>query len=413
MNDQVWDVIVIGAGPAGIMAAYSAASRGLSVLILEKNEKIGKKLFLSGKGRCNITNNSDISEFFDKVVHNPKFLMSAFYSFPNTELLSLLNKFGLATKAERGGRVFPVSDKSSDVLKTLDKMLDSVRVSRKFENNVAQIEKKADEFIITTTEHAYYQCKSLVLATGGVSYPSTGSTGEGMKFAETLGHTVVPLYPALIGLEDSIRFCQKMQGLALKNICFKLFQNQKKIYEEQGELLFTHFGISGPVVLSASCYIDSKKQPLNLYAELDLKPALDQKKLDARILREFDDNKNKQLKNVMSTLLPSKMIHPFLQKVGIKGEKDVHLITKEEREHLVLNLKAFPLGIAGPRPIEEAIITSGGINVKEINPSTMESKKIKGLYLVGEMLDVHALTGGYNLQIAFSTGCLAGNSIEQ
>lgn len=405
------NLIIIGAGPAGLLAAYAAASRGISVTILEKNEKIGKKLFITGKGRCNITNDCDISDFFAQIVHNAKFLMSALYTFDNAELVALLEQNGLRTKVERGGRVFPVSDRSNDVIKTLEKMLRAVGVKLCLGCEVQNVEKTETGFRVAIRGKEEIDCRALVIATGGKSYPLTGSTGDGYRLAEAFGHTLVPPRPALVPLEDMHHICPKMQGLTLKNVNFSLFQNEKRIYEEQGELLFTHFGLSGPIVLSSSSFIDHKKDPLALRAEVDLKPALSTEKLDARIVREFEENRNKQLKNVMTELLPSKLIFPFLRESGLDPEKSVNGVTKQERAQLVHALKHFSIMIADTRPIEEGIVTAGGVGVKEINPSTMESKLVKNLYFAGEMIDVDAKTGGFNLQIAFSTGFLAGASV--
>lgn len=394
-----------------MMAAYAAAQRGISTTLIEKNEKAGKKLFITGKGRCNITNDCDVSDFFMNVSKNSKFLMSAVYAFPNTALIDLFEKNGLHTKVERGGRVFPVSDRSNDVIRTLEKMLRDAGVKRMLNTEVTDINKEDDGFCISFQNGESMRSAALILATGGKSYPLTGSTGDGYRFAEKLGHSMIGPAPALIPLEDAHGICPKMQGLTLKNIGFSLFQNNKKIYEEQGELLFTHFGISGPVVLSASNHIDHKKQPLELTAEIDFKPALSEDKLDARLMREFEENQNKQLKNVMTNLLPQKAIHPFLRETKLDGNKAINGITKEERMMLGHGLKHFSIRIADTRPIEEAIVTAGGISVKEINPSTMESKIVQNLYFAGEIIDVHALTGGFNLQIAFSTGFLAGSSV--
>ena len=405
------DLIIIGAGPAGMLAAYAAASRGIDTLLVEKNEKIGKKLFLTGKGRCNITNDCDISDFFSQIVKNSKFLMSAFYTFTNADLIALLKKNGLETKVERGGRVFPVSDRSNDVIRTLEHMMKNAGAGLKLNCTVKKATKKGELFHIELDNGEALDCKALMIATGGKSYPLTGSTGDGYRFAQEFGHTIVEPRPALIPLEDMHHICPKMQGLTLKNIGFSLYQDQKKRYEEQGELLFTHFGLSGPVVLSASSFINHTKQPLSLRAEIDLKPALTMDKLDARLVREFDANKNKQLKNVMDTLMPQKLIYPFLRENHLDAEKTVNSITKQERASLCHALKHFSISIADTRPIEEAIVTSGGIKVKEINPSTMESKLVENLYFAGEVVDVDGLTGGFNLQIAFSTGFLAGTSV--
>ncbi|WP_066648132.1 NAD(P)/FAD-dependent oxidoreductase [Christensenella timonensis] len=405
------NVIVIGGGAAGMMAAYAAARRGLQVTLAEKNEKVGKKLFITGKGRCNITNDCDTSDFFMNVSRNSKFLMSAVYAFPNTALIDLLEENGLRTKVERGGRVFPTSDRANDVIRTLEKMLRDAGVKRALHADVEKISKPEDVFYVYLKNGDMMQANALILATGGKSYPLTGSTGDGYRFAQAFGHNVVKPVPALVPLEDAHGICPKMQGLALKNIGFTLFQNGKQVYGEQGELLFTHFGISGPVVLSASNYIDHKKQPLDIRAEIDFKPALSAEKLDARLVREFEANQNKQLKNVMANLLPQKMIYPFLREGKLDENKATNSITKEERIRLGRSLKHFSIRIADTRPIEEAIVTAGGVDTKEINPSTMESKIVHNLYFAGEIIDVHALTGGFNLQIAFSTGFLAGSSV--
>ena len=404
------DVIVIGGGPAGMMAAYAAAERGLSVHLLEKNEKLGKKLFITGKGRCNLTNAADMEAFFSNVVRNPKFLMSSFHRFTNTDLLQLLQKYGLQTKTERGNRVFPISDKSSDVIRTLEKMLTAKHVKISFCAQVEQIAREEGCFSVKTT-NGFFRARAVIVATGGVSYPLTGSTGDGYRFAESFEHQIVTPSPALVALEDARHFCERMQGLTLRNVGFTLFQNEKKIYEEQGELLFTHFGISGPVVLSASSYIRFDRLPLDLCCAIDLKPALSIEQVEARLLRDFEANANKQLKNYMCELMPSKLIYPFLQKTDIAPDIPVNCIKKEDRKKLALALKALRIPLADTRPIEEAVITAGGVRVSQINPSTMESKLVKDLYFAGEMIDVSAKTGGFNLQIAFSTGYLAGASV--
>lgn len=407
-SNKQTDLIIVGAGPAGAMAAYAAACRGLRVQILEKNRKIGKKLFLTGKGRCNLTNSRPIADFFSQVVRNEKFMRSAFYALTNEGLLSLLARYGLHTKEERGGRVFPASGHSSDVIKTLDRMLRDVGVRVTFGFDVAEIRESGGRFTARSAEGKQVSAPALLLATGGLSYPSTGSDGAGYRFAKQLGHTVKPRHPALIGLKTAQSW--DLQGLALKNVLLTLFQNGKKIYAEQGELLFTHDGISGPIVLSASCFIDYGK-PLDLRADIDLKPALDYQTLDARLLREFGEHRGKQLKTVLLSLMPARLVPRFLQESGANGQAPAGQVTKECRRALVRTLKELRVPLSGAGPIEEAIITAGGVNVKEVNPSTMESKKMPGLYVAGELLDVHALTGGFNLQIAFSTGYLAGSSV--
>ncbi|MEG2203298.1 MAG: aminoacetone oxidase family FAD-binding enzyme, partial [Christensenellaceae bacterium] len=296
--------IVIGGGPAGILAAYAAGMRGISTTILEKNEKLGKKLYITGKGRCNITNDCEISDFFINIVKNNKFLMSSFYSFSNTDLLNLFKKYGLSTKTERGGRVFPVSDRSADVIRVLEKMLSDANVRIEYNADVLSVEKHEERFCITLKNGKIINSDAVIIATGGKSYPLTGSTGDGFRFAAQFSHTIEAPHPALIPLEDEYGFCPKMQGLTLKNVLFTLYQNHKKIYAEQGEMLFTHFGLSGPIVLSASSYINFDKQPLDLYAMIDFKPALSAEVLDARLIRELEANHNKQLKNVMGELLP-------------------------------------------------------------------------------------------------------------
>jgi len=401
------DLLVVGAGPAGAMAAYAAAARGLRVCVVEKNRKIGKKLFLTGKGRCNLTNSRPIADFFSQIIRNDKFMRSAFYALSNEDLLSLLGRYGLQTKTERGGRVFPVSDHSSDVIKTLERMLREEGAHIEFGFDVAEIQKNETGFTIRSKDGREAAAPSLLLATGGLSYPSTGSDGAGYRFAERLGHTVAPPRPALVGLKSPD--CRGLQGLTLKNVLFTLYQKEKKIYAEQGELLFTHDGVSGPVVLSASCFIDDCNPP-ELRAEIDLKPALDAKTLDARLVRELSGNKGKQLKTVLLSLMPARLVPYFLEQSGVDGGMVAGQVTKETRKALARTLKGLCAAITGTGSIGEAVITAGGVTVKEVNPSTMESKKTPGLYLAGELLDVHALTGGYNLQIAFSTGYLAGSS---
>lgn len=397
-------VCVIGGGPAGIMAAYAAALKGNSVSLFEKNEKLGKKLYLTGKGRCNITNAAPIEEFFDSVVSNGAFLYSAFYTFGNTQLLELLNKSGLETKVERGGRVFPVSEKSSDVIKTLSRLLGSVNVNVVFGS-------KADEIIIKGRSVAGIAAggketpfESAVIATGGLSYPSTGSTGDGYRFAEAAGHTVTQPRASLVGL-DTVEDVRAMAGLTLKNVRMSLVTGKKAIYSEQGEMLFTHTGVSGPLMLSASAYMEDNKRYEII---IDLKPALDPKTLNARLIRDFSERSNKDFINVLGGLLPAKLIPFAAQRSGIAPDKKANSITKEERARLADTLKSLKLSITGKRPIEEAVITRGGVNVKEIDPSTMQSRLCQGLFFAGEVIDTDALTGGYNLQIAFSTGYLAG-----
>ncbi|HHY81831.1 MAG TPA: NAD(P)/FAD-dependent oxidoreductase [Clostridiales bacterium] len=403
-------VVVIGGGPAGIMAAAAAGSRGLDATLVEKNDKLGRKLYLTGKGRCNITNNADMETFIANVPTNAKFLYSAFYTFTNQDLIALLNQLGLKTKVERGNRVFPVSDKSSDVIKVLEKHL--------MNNNVRVIKGEADRITaennhitaVHLKDGRILPCNSAVVATGGISYPATGSTGDGYRFARELGHTIIPPKPSLVPLESMEDWPAQAQGLSLKNISITVTdKNDKKIFEDFGEMIFTHYGVSGPVILSASSYM-GKMEPGKYRIKIDLKPALAEEQLDARIQRDFAKYARKIFSNSLDDLLPQKLIPVIIQLSGIPSDKPVHQITKEERRTLVSLLKGLTLTVKGYRPIKEAIITSGGVSTREIDPSTMESKLVKGLFFAGEVIDVDAYTGGFNLQIAFSTGYLAGMS---
>lgn len=410
-------VIVVGGGPAGAFAAYFAAKNGHQVTLLEKNEKLGKKLYITGKGRCNITNASDIEELFRNVCSNPKFLYSAFYSFTNEQVIDFFESYGLRTKIERGNRVFPVSDHSSDVIATLAKALRDVGVEVRLHTEVGGL-------LTETNEEQNHICgvrlangeklsaDAVVVATGGCSYRPTGSTGDGYRFAEEVGHRIVEPTPSLVPFETKEDWVTDLQGLSLKNVAFKIVNGKKTLYEDFGEMLFTHFGVSGPMILSASASLQPKYLKEDLRAYIDLKPALDLDTLDKRILREFEEAVNKQFKNVVPKLLPAKMVPVMIELSGIDGEKRVNEITKEERHGFVKLLKNLPITIIGVRGWSEAIITKGGVSVKEVNPSTMESKKVQGLFLCGEVLDLDAMTGGFNLQIAWSTGYLAGNSIE-
>ncbi|MGI5848584.1 MAG: NAD(P)/FAD-dependent oxidoreductase [Christensenellales bacterium] len=399
-------VCVVGGGPAGMMAAYAAAAKGHSVRLFEKNGKLGKKLYITGKGRCNITNAAPIEDFFDKVVTNNTFLYSSFYTFGNTDLTNMMSQFGLKIKTERGGRVFPVSDKSSDVIKTLEKALKKSGAEYSLNATVQNILVKDGCATGITCAGKPLLFDSMIIATGGLSYPSTGSTGDGYTFAQHAGHTIVQPSASLVAV-DTIEDLSALAGLTLKNIGFSLMHKGKAIFSSQGEMLFTHTGISGPLVLSASAYIKDGK---HYEVVIDLKPALDFQMLDARLLRDMENKSNKHFSNVLSGLLPSNMIDFIAGYAGISIEKKAHSITKQERKGLVKTLKSLRLSIKGKRPIEEAVITRGGVNVKEIDASTMQSKICKGLFFAGEVIDVDALTGGYNLQIAFSTGYLAGIS---
>ncbi len=391
-----------------MMAALTAANAGCGVVLLEKNEKLGKKMYITGKGRCNITNNCTIQEFFLNVARNPKFLTRSLYALPPDALASMLNEEGLHTKVERGGRVFPQSGKSSDVIRCMQKMLQKANAEVLLHTNVKSI-RKTDAGFTVQAGGAAFEARAVIVATGGASYSQTGSTGDGYAFARSFEHTVWEPHPALSALVEKGSVCAGLQGLSLKNVRFTLWQGEKEIFSDMGEMLFTGNGVSGPLVLSASSAVNYEK-PVVLAAGIDFKPALNHEKLDARILRDFEQNKNKQISNVLAELLPHRLIEPVLAAAGIGGAKAVNSITKKEREALVRVLKGFRIEIAGPAPLEEAIITRGGVHTKEIDPSTMESKNAPGLYFAGELVDVDALTGGFNMQIAFSTGYLAGMS---
>lgn len=423
-------VIVVGGGAAGMMAAMAAADNGAEVCLIEKNEKLGKKLFITGKGRCNVTNAADMDTLFRNVCTNSKFLYSAFYGFDNQAVMAFLEKAGCPLKTERGDRVFPVSDHSSDVIAALQRELKKRGVEILLNTKAEHIltgsragtegEKEVKGFGCGNTgkENMAFAGVKLadgrsihgdrgIICTGGVSYPSTGSTGDGHRIAGETGHTVTELAPALAPFNIEEKWCGQLTGLSLKNVSITLCAGKKRLYEGFGEMLFTHFGVSGPLILSASSYYRGEKDA-KLY--IDLKPALDEEQLDRRILRDFEENKNRQFKNSLGGLFPVKLIPVMIELSGISPEKKVNEITREERRSFGRLVRRLPLTIAGTRGFEEAIITRGGVSVKEINPSTMESKKVDGLYFAGEVLDLDALTGGFNLQIAWSTGHLAGAS---
>ena len=406
-------VVVVGGGPAGMTAAIAAAENGHDVLLLEQNEKLGKKLYITGKGRCNITNACDTEELFGNVTRNAKFLYSAFYTYDNSRVMQFFKEHGLALKTERGNRIFPVSDHSSDVIGTLQKVLKEKGVRVRLNTKVVKILSDKEKVCGICLEGGEeITLDNLIIATGGFSYQSTGATGDGYRFAKELGHEVTKLRPALVPFCTKEDYVKELQGLSLKNVTVSIYRKNKKVYEDFGEMLFTHFGVSGPLFLSASSRIPGDIENEELSMEIDLKPALTKEQLDKRILRDFEENQNKQFKNAIPKLLPLKMIPVVIELSGIQPEKKVNEITKEEREQLVKTMKHFPVTITGLRDFNEAIITRGGVSVKEINPSTMESKKIKHLYFAGEVMDVDAVTGGFNLQIAWSTGYLAGASIE-
>ena len=404
-------VLVVGGGPAGMMAAIQAAKQGNTVTLLEQNEKLGKKLFITGKGRCNVTNDCDVTELFDSVVSNKKFLYSAFYSFSNQDVKDFFEEQGLRLIVERGRRVFPASDKSSDVIKALGNALKKLEVKIRLRTRVDKVLTENDIVCgVRLSDGECLNADKVILATGGVSYKSTGSDGSGLVMAEKLGHQVTKLRPGLVGMCTKEAWVRDMQGLTLKNVAVSIGKKQgkKPLYEDFGELLFTHYGVSGPMILSASSRLGDELEKDDLYIKIDLKPALSKEQLDSRILRDFEERKNADLSNAMVHLLPKSMIPVMLHVCGLDPAKKVNEVTRGEREQLVKGMKEVPLTINGLRDIQEAIITRGGVTVKEVDPSTMESKIVKNLYLAGEMLDLDALTGGYNLQIAWSTGYLAG-----
>ncbi len=415
--------LIIGGGPAGIIAGIKSAEEGNSVTILEKNNSLGRKLLITGKGRCNITSSIDISEFINNIPGNGRFLYSAFDNFNNKDIIQLLAQEGLKVKVERGNRVFPVTDNAQDVLNALLKKIKKLKINIKLNAKVNKIiveNNKAIGIVFNNQEKIYGD--KIVLATGGASYPATGSTGDGYNMAKELGHTITEIKPSLVPLEAYEKNeCKKMQGLSLRNIGIKITDKEKNklIYEDFGEMLFTHFGVSGPVIISSSAHliryknIEELLKNKKIELSIDLKPALTKEKLDDRILRDFAELKNKQVKNSLDKLLPQKLIPVALERLEIDKEKKVNEITKQERNKIVELLKNFNLTISEFRPISEAIITAGGISIKEINPKTMESKIIENLYFAGEIIDVDAYTGGFNLQIAYSTGYTAGiNKME-
>jgi predicted Rossmann fold flavoprotein len=405
--------IVIGGGAAGMMAALAASDDAWQVELLEKNEKLGKKIYITGKGRCNVTNDCEPDTFFTNVVSNPKFLYSAYYTFDNTQVMQLLEENGCPLKIERGNRVFPVSDHSSDIIRTLQNALLRKNVKISLHTEVKNILIKDGRVCgVELSDGKKLSADAVVVATGGLSYASTGSTGDGYRFAKDGGHKVTDVKPALVPFTVKESWPLTLQGLALKNVEVTLTDGKKEIYHGFGEMLFTHFGISGPLILSASSYYCKKYFGKEVQLSLDLKPALSAEQLDKRILRDFEEKKNKQLKNALDGLLPAKMIPVIIALAQIPAEKYVHDITREERQILVDLLKKLPITVTGTRPFNEAIITQGGISVKDINPSTMESKLVNNLYFAGEVLDLDAMTGGFNLQIAWSTGYLAGMSIR-
>ena len=415
-------IIVVGGGPAGMMAAITAAENGNDVTIIEKMPSFGRKLLITGKGRCNITSSLYMSEFIKNTPGNGRFLYSAFQNYTNKDIIEFLKRQGLEVKEERGNRIFLVTDKSIDVLNCFKKRIDELKIKCKLDTRVEKILIKNNEVLGVRTNKEIIQTDKIILATGGKSYPLTGSTGDGYKIAKDVGHIITPIKPSLVPLEVYEKEeCKKLQGLSLRNVGIKIIDSERKklIYEDFGEMVFTHFGISGPIILSGSAHLARykdidyllKKRYVNL--SIDLKPALTEEQLDDRILRDFKEFKNKQFKHSLDKLLPQKLIPLIIELSGIDENKRVNEITKTERKRLVQLLKCFTITIKAFRPVEEAIITSGGINIREINPKTMESKIIKGLYFAGEIIDVDAYTGGFNLQIAYSTGYTAGISVSE
>ena len=411
-------VIVVGGGAAGMFAAIAAAKNGHQVTLYEKNEKLGKKIFITVKGRCNITNAADMEELFDAVVTNSKFLYSSFYGYTNQNVIDFFEDAGVPVKIERGNRVFPISDHSSDVIRALEREMKKVGVKVCLNTEVKSVEAEKGKFnkvvLKDTTAQTADAC---IVATGGLSYRSTGSTGDGFRFAENVGHKVTQCFPSLVPMETKEPWICELQGLSLRNVEAKILDGKKELYKDFGEMLFTHFGVSGPLIISASSYVgkkfmDKNGQKKELTLEIDLKPALTEEQLDQRVLRDFEENHNRQFKNAITKLFPTKLIPVMLELSGIDSEKKVNSIEKEERKQFVHLIKHFCMTLTGLRDYPEAIITKGGVNVKEIDPGTMESKLVKGLYFAGEVLDLDALTGGFNLQIAWSTGYAAGNAIQ-
>lgn len=395
-----------------MMAAIGAAQAGHQVFLYEKNEKLGKKIYITGKGRCNLTNASQPEEFFRNIVSNPKFMYSAYYTWDNQAIMQLMEDMGTPVKIERGNRVFPLSDKSSDVLLAFRKRLKQLQVKIYLNTEVSDICVENGKVMgIFLKEKEKIEADAVIVTTGGLSYPSTGSTGDGYRWAKERGHTIVSCRPSLVPLEIKEDFVKNLQGLSLKNVKVSLKDNHRQLYEGSGEMIFTHFGVSGPLILSASSYIKEIKKDKPLLLTLDLKPALSIEQLDQRILRDFKENQNKDFHHALKNLLPQKMIAYIIQLSQIPPHKKVNVITKEERARLVDNIKECQMTVTATRGYSEAIITKGGISIKEINPQTMESKLVKNLYFAGEILDLDALTGGYNLQIAWSTGYLAGTCI--
>ena len=405
-------VVIIGAGPAGMTAAYSASQNGIDVVLVEKNERVGRKLLITGKGRCNITNNCEVEELIANVNTNGKFLYSAFYTFTNDAVMEMFESLGVRLKTERGNRVFPESDRAMDVVDAMSRLIKRKNIKLVTGKTVKDIKEKNGKVeSVVLSDGKEIKADAVIIATGGASYQRTGSTGDGYRLAEKLGHKITPLKPSLIGLEIQEDFVSKLKGLSLRNVAINVYgKKNKKIYDDFGEMEFTDYGVDGPIIKSASCIMrDLSKESYKIF--LDLKPALDHEKLDKRVQRDFQKYINKRFENSLSDLLPSKMIPVVVELSGIDPATPVNSITKEERRNLVDTIKNIELHVKRYRPMEEAIVTSGGVKTSEINSSTMESKLVEGLYFAGEVIDVDAYTGGFNLQIAFSTGYLAGSNI--
>ena len=409
MEFEYTDLVVIGGGAAGMMCAYTAAERGLSVTLLDPNNQLGRKVRITGKGRCNVTNNCDIKTFMANIPGDARFLYSALNRLSPSDTIDFFESHGLPLKTERGNRVFPVSDNANDVAGLM------VQLCRR--SGVKVIQTTAKDIVVENgcvtavkTQQGEIPCRAAAVCTGGLSYPLTGCKGAGLKFAKSFGHTIIPTRPSLVPLESEDDYCAQMQGFSLKNVCLSAYEDNKLIFKELGEMLFTHFGVSGPLVLSASSHMRKMGQA-EYRLEIDLKPALDEKKLDARILKDFQKYSNREFRNSLGDLAGRAMIPVLVELSGIPGEMKVNNITHEQRMKLLQLFKSFPVSISGTRPIDEAIVTAGGVSTKEVNPRTMESKLVSGLYFAGEVLDLDAYTGGFNLQIAWSTGFVAGNSI--
>lgn len=412
------NVIVVGGGASGMMAAIAAAEKGAQVILLEKNAQLGKKLLITGKGRCNVTNSKDTSQLINSFPHNGKFLFTAFHVWTNEQTMAFFEQLGVPLKIERGDRVFPQSDQARDVVNALSRRMKQLKVEVRLGQAVQALLTDAEGAAsgVVLADGRHLSAERVIVAVGGMSYPGTGSTGDGYAWAKALGHTVKPLRPSLVPLESPDKWLYALQGLSLKNVRLSFFKpGGKKLTEDFGEMLFTHFGISGPIVLTLSGQVVDQwqKDAAPLTAEIDLKPALSVEQLDQRLLREIDEQHNKQLKNVLASLLPQKMIPVFIQQVGIAEERVMHQLTRGERQQLIQGLKHFTFTVNKARPLSEAIVTAGGIHVKEVSPQTMESKLVPGLYFTGEILDIDGITGGFNLQAAFSTGYLAGQSCTE